>query len=140
MKHSGKPGIDPLIYLKARSFDRRLPWDTIETGASKDFLLEERRRASSQELTPDCRDDCVNPCGNCDFKEIMPRLSTPEMKTPIDENFLSRVKLDNEPRYLLRFLHTKRSAWKYLTPIDFDEQLSRAFYPGQYAGCFYPGL
>jgi radical SAM family uncharacterized protein/radical SAM-linked protein len=40
----------------------RLPWDNIDTGIKKEFLLRELDRAYSHEITPDCKDKCYG-CG-----------------------------------------------------------------------------
>ena len=34
-------GVDPLFYLKEKRVDELLPWDFIETGVDKEFLVEE---------------------------------------------------------------------------------------------------
>lgn len=56
-------GIDPDFYT-VRGYDEHevLPWDTIDVGVSKHFLLTERSRAYSGVVTPDCRHGC-NGCG-----------------------------------------------------------------------------
>jgi len=52
-----------------RSYEEILPWDFIEIGVSKDFLIKENEKAKSEELTPDCRLGCTN-CGvNVKLKE-----------------------------------------------------------------------
>ncbi|HPX03818.1 MAG TPA: TIGR03960 family B12-binding radical SAM protein [Synergistaceae bacterium] len=56
-------GIDPDSYAcRERGIDEVLPWDHIDPGVSKAFLLEERRRSLSGDVTPDCREGC-NACG-----------------------------------------------------------------------------
>jgi hypothetical protein len=40
-----------------------LPWDGIDVGVTKEFLLAERARALSGERTPDCREAGCNGCG-----------------------------------------------------------------------------
>lgn len=56
-------GIDPDFYtLRGYGEDEALPWDTIDVGVSKDFLLRERRRAYAETVTPDCRHGCSG-CG-----------------------------------------------------------------------------
>ncbi|MDR1915886.1 MAG: B12-binding domain-containing radical SAM protein [Synergistaceae bacterium] len=47
----------------ARALDEPLPWDMIDIGVTKDFLISERARAFDLEMTPDCRDGCCNACG-----------------------------------------------------------------------------
>ena len=56
-------GIDPAFYAnRARSTDEILPWDFIDIGIDKAFLLREWERAQRAETTPDCREQC-NGCG-----------------------------------------------------------------------------
>ncbi|MEO0050365.1 MAG: TIGR03960 family B12-binding radical SAM protein [candidate division WOR-3 bacterium] len=58
-------GISPEIYLQERKVDERLPWDFIDVGVNKEFLLSEYRRAQAGEETPDClQTGCTN-CGAC---------------------------------------------------------------------------
>jgi radical SAM superfamily enzyme YgiQ (UPF0313 family) len=50
---------------RARDPEEVLPWDHIDFGLDREFLLEERARAFRGELTPDCRTSgCVH-CGAC---------------------------------------------------------------------------
>ena len=64
-------GIDPEFYT-TRGFgeDELLPWDTIDVGVSKKFLLRERKRAYEEKVTPDCRHDCAGCGANCLLKEV----------------------------------------------------------------------
>ena len=43
-----------------------LPWDHIDCGVRKDFLLKERERAYAGVTTPSCRENCEN-CGAASF-------------------------------------------------------------------------
>lgn len=67
-------GVDRHFYT-TRGFgtDELLPWETIDPGVSKAFLLRERERAARSEITPDCRHGCAGcganrllDCGVCD--------------------------------------------------------------------------
>ena len=56
-------GIDPDFYtVRGYEEDEVLPWDTIDVGVSKQFLLSERKRAYDGLITPDCRHGCSG-CG-----------------------------------------------------------------------------
>jgi radical SAM family uncharacterized protein len=56
-------GIDGDFYAyRERSYDETLPWDFIDVGVSKEFLIRENERAKRAEITPDCRLGCEN-CG-----------------------------------------------------------------------------
>ena len=47
---------------RQREYDEILPWDFVDTGVSKEFLIRENERAKKAEVTPDCRQGCKN-CG-----------------------------------------------------------------------------
>jgi len=58
-----KTGID--LYSSATRtwlIDDELPWDFIDTGISKSFLISEFDKAFQQKITPDCRNVCYG-CG-----------------------------------------------------------------------------
>ncbi len=56
-------GIDPYFYAsRERSYDEILPWDFIDIGVTKKFLMRENDKAVSGEVTPDCRNGCTG-CG-----------------------------------------------------------------------------
>ncbi len=46
-----------------------LPWDHIESGVTKEYLLMERGRSRSEEFTADCRDVCLG-CGVCGHVDL----------------------------------------------------------------------
>ncbi len=56
-------GVDPAFYT-TRGFGEEeiLPWDPIDVGVTKKFLLRERKRAYEGLVTPDCRQGCSG-CG-----------------------------------------------------------------------------
>ena len=39
-----------------------MPWDIIDSGVTKEYLLREREKAFAGETTPDCRQGCTG-CG-----------------------------------------------------------------------------
>ena len=56
-------GVDPAFYaLRQKGLDECLPWDHLDAGVSKEFLLREWAKAQRGELTHDCRKGCVG-CG-----------------------------------------------------------------------------
>lgn len=58
-----KSQIDRNFYTtRRREFDEILPWDVVDSGISKKFLMSEARKATNEEITPDCRRGC-NGCG-----------------------------------------------------------------------------
>ncbi|WP_022662358.1 TIGR03960 family B12-binding radical SAM protein [Paucidesulfovibrio longus] len=79
-------GLNPDDFLAARDPQGELPWEHLDSGVSRRFLLAERERALSGKITPDCRYHACRNCGVCNHegratglaaeahKEIHPRL------------------------------------------------------------------
>ncbi|MBQ4648622.1 MAG: TIGR03960 family B12-binding radical SAM protein [Clostridia bacterium] len=56
-------GIEPEFYAnRSFGFDELLPWDHIDCGVSKEFLIKEAKKAVAEQTTPDCRTKC-SACG-----------------------------------------------------------------------------
>ena len=56
-------GIDIKFYtLRERSTDEILPWDFIDAGVTKEFLIREWKQAKGEVVTPNCRQKCAG-CG-----------------------------------------------------------------------------
>ena len=56
-------GIDPAFYSnRRRDFSEILPWDHLDYGIRKDFLIEENQKAHESITTPNCRQKCAA-CG-----------------------------------------------------------------------------
>jgi radical SAM family uncharacterized protein/radical SAM-linked protein len=56
-------GIDPLTFTSARDPREPLPWDHIDLGVERDWLLREREHALSGAVTDDCRAGRCTMCG-----------------------------------------------------------------------------
>ena len=56
-------GIDPAFYANRRfGEDEILPWDVIDIGVTKEFMLREMRKAHESRTTPNCKEACSG-CG-----------------------------------------------------------------------------
>lgn len=56
-------GVDPDFYIgRVREMDELLPWDFVDIGVRRDFLVRERDQAYEAVLSPDCRKVCTG-CG-----------------------------------------------------------------------------
>ena len=60
-------GMTKEFYTRERSFDEILPWDMIDVGVTKQFLISEAKKAEMAITTPNCREKCSN-CGAACFK------------------------------------------------------------------------
>ena len=58
-----KANIDPSFYAnRRREYDEVLPWDHIDVGVSKQFLIRESENAKNEKVTANCRTSCAG-CG-----------------------------------------------------------------------------
>ncbi len=56
-------GIDPSFYAnRRREYDEVLPWDHIDVGVTKKYLIDENEKSKEEKLTKDCRISCTG-CG-----------------------------------------------------------------------------
>lgn len=61
-------GVDMEFYtLRQRETDEILPWDFIDAGVSKEFLIREWKQAQAETVTPNCHQRCSG-CGAAKYK------------------------------------------------------------------------
>jgi radical SAM-linked protein len=129
--------IKPEWYLRRRGLDELLPWDHLECGVSRDFLLAEREKSIAEADTRDCRDGSCTACGVCDFSEVTTRLSVksdmpPRLTTKNDEPTAARIRL--------RF--SKIGVMRYLSHLElitvFTRAVSRGGVPILFSQGFHP--
>ncbi|MBQ4613214.1 MAG: TIGR03960 family B12-binding radical SAM protein [Clostridia bacterium] len=62
-------GLNPAFYAnRRRDFSEVLPWDHLDYGVSKEFLVSENKKAHEATVTPNCRQACSG-CGAACWKE-----------------------------------------------------------------------
>jgi radical SAM family uncharacterized protein len=67
MKAFEENGVNMAFYnCRERSEEEIFPWDFIDIGVTKAFLLREYKRAKAAKVTPNCKQACAN-CGAKDF-------------------------------------------------------------------------
>jgi radical SAM superfamily enzyme YgiQ (UPF0313 family) len=114
-----KTGVDPAAYLPARSRDEALPWEFIDMGIERTFLLGEEARAREEQTTPDCRLEGCTGCGVCKdgignilYKETGP--------VPL----FSADREGEQVPYVVKL--TKEGDMGFISPRDFLEAIKRA--------------
>lgn len=112
-------GVDPAGYLRERGRDEELPWEVIDMGITRSFLLAEEARAVAEEPTPDCRFEGCTDCGVCGdgvanvlYKETDPLPLFPEPREGEGIPYVVRL--------------TKEGDMAFISPRDFLEIIKRA--------------
>ncbi len=119
-------GIDPCVYHQAREVWQALPWDHIDSGITKEFLISEKEKAYNEVMTKDCRDYACSKCGICDRKSGI------EMKLDNSQKIIVKKEekttlTKKEPVSKIRFQFTKGEEVKFISHLDLVNVFVRAF-------------
>jgi radical SAM family uncharacterized protein/radical SAM-linked protein len=132
-------GLNHEDYFRARSEDQPLPWDHLDCGVGRRFLLTERKRALEEKITRDCRYEKCRQCGVCHRKNSPSRLSA-SSDTRI-ENILNLEHSDQEHglqntapehkdlsarNFHYRIWYEKTGPAVYLSQLELQSLLERA--------------
>lgn len=121
-------GVDPEEYLRERDVSEPLPWELVDIGVDRDYLLEELKRAARSETTGDCRSGDCTGCGLCDFETLKPvraegSLAYPEPSAE-EEQESETPEIEGER---LRFIYAKRGSASFLSHLETSKILLKAF-------------
>ena len=116
-----------------------LPWDHLDTGIDKQWLVDDLRKALEAAVVPDCSFDGCSHCGVCglDFGHNI------VVKPPEIPEFTGHFKPNTTRAQRLRFRFGKTDDMALLGHLDlmrlFDRALRRARIPLSFTGGFHPG-
>jgi radical SAM family uncharacterized protein/radical SAM-linked protein len=120
-------GMDLDAYLRPRDQEELLPWDHLQCGVGRDFLLEEWQKALDQVYTPDCRTSGCQKCGLCDFKSIRPltqesqekkELATSEQKSKFSSGSWTRTEQGQQPIFRYRVHYSRVGDGRFLGHLE----------------------
>ncbi len=119
----GETGIGFEEFLRERAPAEPLPWELVDTGLSKEFLLDEYEKSQRGEVTPDCRiDGCCN-CGVCDGELIAIREAAEAVASP-GAHADSTTVTPNLSR--LRLTFAKTGPARFLSHLEVSSAITRA--------------
>lgn len=132
-------GVDTAFYThRRRAFDEVFPWDHLNPGVTKEFLIKEYERAIELARTPDCKVDKCSNCGVCDFKTVKNR-SVEDEGVNIPER---AGRYDHEDFYKVRLRFSKTGDLRFLSHLELIGAISRgikrAGLPLRYSQGFHP--
>ncbi len=135
----GAEGLSMDFYTRRhRPLDEVLPWDHLDCGVTKDYLIEDYKRALELATTPDCRTGRCTSCGVCDHKRIKNVVFKP-VGLPIRRT-KPRPVLDEPLRARVGF--SKTSKMRYLSHLELSRTIARAVrragLPVRYSRGFHP--
>ncbi len=135
-------GLDPDWYLRQRQPGETLPWDHIDAGISKDFLLREKQAGLLGKETPDCRHGQCTYCGLCDFEEVRPREADPDPLTAASSIPAVQATEPSTDSFKVRLTLRKAGRTTAISHLEFMTVIHRAArraqLPIRYSGGFHP--
>lgn len=123
-KAFAKTGLDYKKYLQAIDPEASLPWDIVNPGLKKSYLLEELQAAREARYTESCQEKVCGQCQACDWPQyrvkslaeaLGPGVELPEVKGEI---------LAEPVRY--RAVYQKDGHFRFISHNDLLNQLERA--------------
>jgi len=116
-------------WLQPRKLSDNLPWDRIDCGIDRRFLVSEREKSATGDLTADCRAGKCHQCGVCDHINVRPltadSLTTSNKDRPLPQTEISTGQSSLlTGRFLLQFAKTGLS--RFLSHLELSSSLIRA--------------
>lgn len=121
-------GLGTEEYLRERGTDEPLPWDLVDIGVDREYLLAELQKAHATEPTGDCRREGCTGCGLCDFETLKPLKAKVELTYPVPVEVAA---VEPEQHEIigdkLRFVFSKTGPAALLSHLESSRILLRAF-------------
>ena len=108
--------------IAPKSTEKPLPWEFINCGVSRDFLLQELQNAKNISTTPDCYNQSCTGCGACNEKQSL------QFSTPVQKHTLKPIKKSTAPeniQFRYRLFYPKSGGLQHLGHLDFIKHLYR---------------
>ena len=117
-KAFAEAAVDPLEYLRERDLSVPLPWDVVDAGIDREFLLAERVKARAGETTPDCRAAGCSSCGAC--PPGLSNITWPGRLPPPGppEEPAGPAGKAAPPRHAIRIRYAKEGPARYLSGLE----------------------
>ncbi|MCX7018157.1 MAG: TIGR03960 family B12-binding radical SAM protein [Candidatus Sumerlaeota bacterium] len=127
-KAFAETGINPAFFAtRTRGEDELFPWDHIDAGVSREFLLRETRKAAEAETTPDCASGLCSGCAACDFKSIRNIIAADDKCDPVIPKPEAVREQQSERVQRIRFKFTKLEKLRFISHLDLAHAIHLVF-------------
>jgi len=105
-----------------------LPWDHIDAGITKEYLIEELEQAKHRGITEDCRNGNCSNCGICDFKNVRPVIfSRPqEKKWGAEQAETATHATGTTPTGKIQIFYSKKGNARFFGHLELGNIIARA--------------
>ncbi|MBN2134624.1 MAG: TIGR03960 family B12-binding radical SAM protein, partial [Acidobacteria bacterium] len=116
-------GVKPEVYMAESSKNHSLPWEHIDTGVKKKYLLSEREKARAAKTSPGCPQGKCTRCGVCEADITEEKAVSSVMENTEDEQ-KEPIEFPEKKRFLVHYL--KKGLYRYLGHFDLVRGMTRA--------------
>jgi radical SAM family uncharacterized protein/radical SAM-linked protein len=117
-------GVDPRVYLSSLSQSAALPWDHIDLGVKKSYLIQELKEAFKENWTENCEDRDCQQCWGCSFPGFQNQVDYTKIPPVSLSRYRFLMKGEKESRF--RLFYSKQGPAKYVSHIDLSQTIQRS--------------
>ncbi|MDY6916072.1 MAG: TIGR03960 family B12-binding radical SAM protein [Candidatus Cloacimonadota bacterium] len=125
-------------YLSQINTSLPLPWEDVDLGISKDFLISEWKNAKVETITPDCRVSECTECGICSNR-VFPVY---KKKFEASQSKKTHAKIHNGEDHYYRIFYSKLGKLRFVAHLDmlrsFQKILKKSDLPLRYSQGYNP--
>ncbi len=118
-------GLDFSCYLSKIELDVDLPWDHIDTGINKSYLVKELKNAIDEKNTPVCQKSRCIECGGCSIGLLKEKSFDKKIQTSEPSILYFGRQSEREIRYRMKY--SKEEKASYLSHGDVNNVIKRSF-------------
>jgi radical SAM family uncharacterized protein/radical SAM-linked protein len=117
-------GLAPQDFIQQRAPEETLPWDFVDIGICRKFLLSEYQKAKDGILSPDCRELCTQ-CGACN--EEVNTVNAEPLSPLFPAEADSQTPKDYNPQIQFRYrvYYHKTGLLRFISHLDWMRMLFR---------------
>ncbi len=117
--------LDYHLYLSVINKDVRLPWEHIDTGIKRSYLLSELDKAWRGEYTDSCLEDSCGSCQGCSYPALLEREFPEDIKVP--PLLSTRLGEQTQEVHCYRVFFSKQGTARFISHNDLNSIIQRAF-------------
>lgn len=117
--------VDPRTYLSALDKESELPWDHIDTGLTKNHLIEEFELAMQGKTSPPCSERDCAVCRGCSYPGWYSQRSDEKITSTGKDKLTLGSRVEAGQRYLAWY--RKKDQARYLSHIDLNNAIQQGF-------------
>ncbi len=108
------------LSTKQYSLDEELPWDFVNTGLDKSWLIDDYKKAFDETLTSDFTPTCEQHCVNCGVCKNLKVKKVYDEKYTAKEIKTEQKEINKDTVYRYRLKVTKKGNLRYFSHLDFQ--------------------